>query len=235
MKSTYEKRELEKLHDLERQYVSDGFNVVVQPAPSKLPSFLRKLDFTPDLIAKSKRENHVVVVSSSASVKKLERYAAVASAVEAQPRWKFLLVMTNPRDGSTQLHEPTVKNTNQLRDALANVRELSGFSKASGNKHDYAALLAAWSVFEASLRHEYVRSGEVIRATSSQSIVRDAVMLGLLKRTDGAFLEHIAQKRNAIAHGNITIPIGKHDLERLVKLTSKLVESGDRTSNSQER
>jgi hypothetical protein len=223
------KRERAKISELARDYESKGFKVSIAPRGKALPPFLRQFQFLPDLIATSKGKSYVVEVSSRDTAERLRELSPIVEAIEDRQGWEFILVMTNPRNPEVMPVVDTVLELEDLQEPLAQVKSLAAISADSGHNYDHAVLLAAWAVIEAALRmylHGY-KSKKQNR--SSRSLVRDAVMYGFITASEGHFLDSVAQLRNSIAHGAVTVAVSEVTLKKVLELCDSLARDLSRS------
>lgn len=220
MTETHEQHD-RKIKELARQYSDQGYTVTVGPKRSQLPVFLRELEYQPDLIAKSPEESFVFEVATSNSAERLARMSKIATIVNKRPKWKFVLVMTNPRMSRPSLSEDDVKSLSDLQQALGDLNDLSMVSEKRSNQFYDMVLLKAWSIIEAAIRLGIPSK----RNLSPRSIIRDAVMFGLVSQRDGDFLQDAAELRNRVAHG-FRMPDNKQhiQIDRLIGIIQRLLD-----------
>lgn len=211
-------RERRKTQRLARHYEKQGFRVWVEPRGEQLPKFLRESWYRPDLIVEGPEESIVIEVTSRSSVERLRKLSDVSRTIERQHGWEFMLVMTNarlPREPDFPVH---LAEIDDLRDAFRQVEELHEQCKEDGGKYSHAVLLSVWAIVEGVLRmHLYTGKSNRHQVRSTHSLVRDAVMLGLLELDDGEFFDRMASTRNNVAHGVVTERVSAADLDRLVR------------------
>lgn len=216
-------RETKKIQELARDYMSKGFRVLVEPRGQKIPTFLRQLAFSPDLIAESETESHVIEVTSRETAERLRELTVVVEAIEKKRGWSFVLVMTNPRTPVPAPRSVVTPKIEELQSSFEKVSTLAELSAEAGNDFSHAVLLSAWAIVEGALRM-YLDSGRSKKTVRSpRSVVRDAVMFGYITRSEGEFLESVAKMRNVIAHGAVNIGIPKSRIDRLLKVCRSLV------------
>lgn len=223
MTKTNTQRELKKIQELARDYKKKGFIVSIEPKGNAIPAFIKKLNYTPDLIAISQEESHVVEVSSRDTAERLREISELVDAIEKKRGWRFILVMTNPRASSVVSIQPPIPELSELQSAFKKLSKLVELSINFGNEFDHAILLLAWSIVEGALRmYNYTgKSKTPVRAP--QSVVRDAVMIGFITQKEGEFLDYIAKIRNSVAHGAVDRKIRTASLNKLIKLCETLV------------
>lgn len=230
MTETNTQRELKKIRDLARDYEKKGFTVSIAPQGSAIPAFIRELNFTPDLIAKSQEESHVIEVSSRDTAERLRELSDIVDAIEKKRGWRFILVMTNPRTSSVASIQPLIPELPELQSSFKKLSKLVSLSSNYGNEFDHAILLLAWSIIEGALRMYNYTGKAKIPVRTPQSVVRDAVMIGFITQKEGEFLDYMAKIRNSVAHGAVDIKIRDASLKRLIKLCEGLVSEVGQTN-----
>jgi uncharacterized protein YutE (UPF0331/DUF86 family) len=222
------KREWTKTLELARKYSKQGFEVLKAPRGDKLPEFLRHFNFQPDLIATSEKQKYVIEVTSRKSAKDLDRLAPIIEAINKEPSWEFLLVMTNPRESRDFKNAPLHFDEIQL--VLKRVRALSELSKQADNEYDEAVFLFAWTVIEATLRMYLHEERQSKPPRTTKSLIRDAVIQGFVDRREGDYLNQMMDIRNAISHGVRSQRVSRIDLDKLLKITTALAEDTSKTA-----
>ncbi|MFC3193198.1 hypothetical protein ACFODZ_02975 [Marinicella sediminis] len=223
MTETNTQRELKKIKDLARDYKSKGFEVSISPKGKAIPGFMKKFNFVPDLIAKSQEETFVIEVSSKESVNRLKELSDLVKAIEKKNGWRFVLVMTNPRESSATSIQSPMPELIELQTSYKKLLKLKNVSENYGRDFDQAILLHAWSIIEGALRmYNYsVKSNTQFR--NPKSIVRDTVMYGFISLKEGEFLSEMIEIRNRITHGEVETKISKASLKKLIMLCESLV------------
>lgn len=188
-------REASRVRELADEYSRKGYTVTLPTTRSDLPTFLRQANYLPDLIATSDDENLVIEVKTSHSMRRDKRLAEVSDLVNQQPGWQFLFVLTNPKTPSTSPEAPRLAHWNEL---LQKSRHPALQEHTELNE---AAFLLAWSALEAALRSEGSSTDASKPAKAPLSLVRDAVILGMLDRKDMPRLESLFRIRNSVVHG----------------------------------
>ena len=222
MKKT--KREQRKIKELAREYSEKGYRVSIEPHGQKLPKFLRKINFVPDLIAESDTGSSVIEVSSKATVDRLRELSTFVETIEKRPGWSFELVMTNPQTTTPAAAIHGIPQLDDLQDSFEKLSALLILSRESDNDFSHAVLLSAWAIVEGALRMYLFSDKAEIPVRNSRSIVRDAVMFGFISANEGKFLDSVAQFRNSIAHGAVETKIPDSLLNRLVELCKSLIK-----------
>ena len=136
--------ELERLHEIAREYQEQGYEVLVQPSAEQLPAFLAP--FSIDILARNDEESVVIEVRTRKSLTDASRLDAIAQVLQNRPSWRFELVVSNPHDRSALAFKDA-----QSLNHLDIVSRLDEARELSDQEHGEAALLLAWSATEALL------------------------------------------------------------------------------------
>lgn len=225
-------REQKRIREVAKEYENKGFAVSVEPSGAALPAFLREASYSPDIIATSGKETHVIEVSSKDTAARLRQLSKVVEKIEAKPGWRFVLVMTNPRITTRDLSSSEIPRLEDLQKALVLVLALEKASLKANANFSQAVLLTAWAIVEGALRMYLFSNRSKVPSGSPHSIVRDAVTYGFINRSEGEFLDSVAKIRNAVAHGAVNIKTPSDKLERLLSLCRSLVGSIDKPAKA---
>jgi REase_AHJR-like len=183
-----QKRERSRLLDLANEYKAKGYKVIIEPRPCERPLFL--INFRPDLIAMSARDNVVFEVKTKNSFKDSDDLDEIAQVVGAQDNWRFELVITNPR---FKTHNDISLKTCKTR--LNEARRL-----LKQNLHT-SSLLTAWVATESLLRKLIGNDKQLKLNTLPSQFVKTSYSLGLLSESEFDLLTKAAQARNMVVHG----------------------------------
>jgi uncharacterized protein YutE (UPF0331/DUF86 family) len=175
-----------------------------------LPAFLH--DFQPDLIAINDDESVVVEVKSQADLVAAEDIPQLASLVNAQPKWRFELVVTST-DNPAQVVEVDVV-----------WERLSATHQLTGQQQFEAAFLLLWSATEAVLRIIAARERVNVERLSPAEMVKQLASLGVLGRDDQRILQRGADVRNTLVHGYTSATVDSALVEKISDVTERLLE-----------
>jgi uncharacterized protein YutE (UPF0331/DUF86 family) len=184
-----EEIELEKVA---QQYRESGYEVFVHPKDAELPAFLSSLQ--PDMIVLNKSESVVVEVKSKLDLSTDHHLSYLAAVVNAQPGWRFDLVITNPWPDEV-LSESTERNVPEIESLIQTTEKLV----ANGELE--AASLIAWSALEAAMRKVARKLAIPLENKYPQFVVNTLYSEGILSRTEYEQIQESMRIRNAIAHG----------------------------------
>ncbi|MCG6140653.1 hypothetical protein [Leptospira mtsangambouensis] len=191
-----------RIQELAKEYLKKGYKVFIEPGEKDLPIFLKKLDYKPDLIVKSAKENLVIEVKSSKSLSKVEKLKNIPDLFKNKKKWEFLLVLTNPTNQDFEnisFNEETIINSFNKIELLLNE-----------NNNDYfldVISLYLWSVTESILRFGLSLNNYKSNSININSILRDSQIQGLISKRDFLILSEFQKIRNRINHGNLDTPI----------------------------
>lgn len=224
MSTELQNREAQRVRELAVEYSRKGYDVNLPTDQSTLPQFLKEANYLPDLIVKSAAECLVIEVKTSESLRRDKRLSEVSDLVNRQPGWQFLFVLTNPK---TPTVAPVTATSERWQDLLAKSRHpaLRQHPELSD-----AAFLFAWSAFEALLRSDEQKDDSPRAAKTSLSLVRDAVIKGLLDRKDMVRLEALFRVRNSILHAGgaaCTSAEDVADVQRYAEEIARNLDAGE--------
>lgn len=211
-----------RILELAREYKGRGYEVSVEPGRQDLPGFLQKLNYQPDLLARSTTGNVVIEVKSRKTIRDAKNLAAVSKVIDLHESWEFLLVYTNPRKSNAiEFDHP-----NLSKDAINRAIEAALVRPGveDSNESRIASLLLLWSSFEAAITLSLPSSN---RPRTSLGLIRDSVMSGLISRESHRFLERVMKKRNEVAHGRLTLEISLKELNKLTSVCREVLAEND--------
>jgi uncharacterized protein YutE (UPF0331/DUF86 family) len=216
MSKIAEDLEKKRLQSVAREYKKKGYRVLLHPSRDELPSFLS--NFQLDMIAQSDEEKVVVEVKSQPTLSKADYLTALAGAVNAQPGWRFELVVTNPASPKIAEENAEVMLPAEIKERIQLVRDL--FNK----KQEEAAAILVWSAMEATLRLVGQHQGVELAKKPSLLIIKELYSLGIISREDYELLEEGMRSRNLIAHGFRSAKPTTELVKKLIGTVEKLLD-----------
>jgi uncharacterized protein YutE (UPF0331/DUF86 family) len=201
--------------DFLQNYVSEleeqGYEVFIQPQSPILPSFLK--GFRPDIIARRDGKSVVVQIVRKSEVRQ-KTLAEMATLIQANPGWEMRIVVVNPTSDVSALSKQPLEAIQQSADEVNKLRE-------SG--HSRAALLMAWSTFEALARLTLPLT--FARPQSPGRLVQLLAQEGYVTPTEADVLRTLAEKRNLLIHGNVRTHVSEADLESFAVILKNLMDT----------
>ncbi len=189
-------------HEVERLR-AEGFDVFVDPGPSLVPDFLGL--YRPDAVAQ--REGRMIALEvtsrTGASQKKLGEIAAI---FERHPEWEFRVVWAEPAAGAAVL---PVQTKDEIRETIAEIRKLRD------QGHFRPSFLLGWAALEAAARA--VAGPRFGRAQTPGRLVQVLGEEGYLTPDETDAIRSLAEKRNQLVHGTLDAPVGREDVDQLVR------------------
>jgi hypothetical protein len=205
---TIENVVLERLvPDLESQ----GYDVFVHPSKQMVPPFLGA--YVPDVIALRDDKNLVIEIKYEGG--RAEKVLQdLAKRFEGQNRWEFRVVWINPTESQDRL---TLQSGEAISTRLKEVSRLldAGFVDS--------AMLTSWATFEAIGRK--LMPKEFARPQSPGRLVQVLATEGHITPDEGDVLRQLAETRNRFIHGDLTITIGRPQIESFVRILSSLAKN----------
>lgn len=209
------KREYSRIMQIASEYRQKGYAVTIQPSLSELPSFLS--DYRPDIIAKSDNEAVIIEVTSHSDLSRKSQLSRIAQTVEAQPRWRFELVMTNPKGKTLISSESRLPNVDEVSKRLTEAKRLV----KNGNYE--AAIAIAWSAIEGLLRLIGTNENVVLDRQSSAYVIKRLYSLGLVDSESYQELFRINKIRNSIIHGLVEPNLSPSIILEFIDIARKIL------------
>lgn len=192
------------------QLQAEGFEVFLHPSRQMLPSFLQP--YRPDAIAlKADKKLAIEVTTAGGQTEtKLQRLRQLFAGRED---WELRVIYAPPLVVEKSIPVPSRELIQDHLDRVSVAYDAVGPT---------AALLTAWSVFEA-----VARSLIPIGLTRPQQPVRLIEVLaseGYVTPDEADTLRRLGQVRNEAAHGRLDVAVSQEDLARLVDVIRTLLK-----------
>ena len=212
--------EREQLLKIAEEYRHKGYEVTFHPDSEDLPDFLK--NYRPALLVRRQDESLVVEVKSRSSVNSssTQYLSNLAQVIEQHPGWRFELVMINPEDVAYSIKAKASLQKNEIKSGLKAADRLS-------HKYLEASVLYLWSLTEATLRLVVEQEGLSLPKFNPPYLIKKLATEGIISQSDYQLLMDVLSLRNATAHGFKTTPIEQDYIEKLIKITERLLEEID--------
>lgn len=215
--------ELRRLHEVAADYRSEGYKVVVWPAPDDLPAFVR--DFRIDLLAKGRKENVLVQVRSRETLVGATDLARLAERIDGRAGWRLELVVAAAvgtgaaanGNGSYPVGTKPLR-PEEIEDRLAEASELRG------RGHDEAAFLLGWAAAEAAARVTLAAAGLGGGLAGPLGLIKTLYSYGLVGKRDYELLLGCAGTRDALAHGYRPVKANQRPVAGLLGAVRRLMK-----------
>jgi len=216
------KRELDKIKELSREYRAKGYRVVMEPGNKELPDFMKNLNFHPDLIVYGEDQSLVIEVKTSRSIGSTKDFTHIADHVRKQEGWDFVLVLTNPPFGSVIEEAGSLPGYAHVKNQLREAETLLH----SGKRGQFynAAMLIAWAGLEAALRHSMSALYQKTKPVTPQTLIRDSAMYGVISRGDATVIEAAMKTRNALAHGYEGVKTTAIEIKKIITIGQRVLD-----------
>ncbi|MFC0409690.1 hypothetical protein [Roseomonas elaeocarpi] len=191
-------------------FISKGYDFLINPSDAELPDFLKP--YRPDALAISKSgEDKVIIEIKGRNSRRLKvPLTEIDSTAANKSGWRYLLIYTG-QDPSDIIDLPRPSKS-QIKEALGEVKSLSssGYSKA--------AILEGWSILEALARSIYPANITTsLRPLPSSAVIERLAMDGQIDSAAAEKLKKISSVRNSVAHGNLSVSVPRNDVEQLIE------------------
>jgi uncharacterized protein YutE (UPF0331/DUF86 family) len=163
-------------------------------------------------LAEREGEHHIieVAVRGAPGGRQARRWGEIAREVRSHPGWHFRIVLVEPEP-------PAVAAPERISAEIENAERLLDLGTAN------AALLLAYSAFEASAQRRLMAIGAPTTSDTPVELVTLLVSEGALDQEDFVPLRDAIEQRNAVAHGYLEPPASRETVERFVASARRLL------------
>jgi hypothetical protein len=181
----------QEIRQVAKRYEEDGYTVLVRPSRDELPPFAA--DYEVDILAAKVDQKVIVVVKRKrADLASDPRVAQLAEVTNAQPGWRFDLVVVEPETPAEKsvrgAAEPTEE---QIRQKLAEAEQLMQSGALT------TACMVAWAGLEAAMR----RVLHSVNGPPPPVLLRTFYVLDYISREELSVLDEAYRLRTQAAHG----------------------------------
>ena len=202
--------ELEVLIALVPQLEAEGYEVYLHPSRPMVPEFLG--DFQPDVLAFRGDEKLVVEIKrkSKDAEKQMQQ---ISKLLQGRSGWNLRLIWLSPTSELVALPR-------QTRETIkARIEEARALVSAI---HVSAAMLLAWATFEAIARA--LSEASFNRPQTPGRLIEVLAAEGTISPSEADLLRRLAQLRNRLIHGELTVTPDQGEVERFLDMLSDLSE-----------
>lgn len=183
----------QRIEELRLEYERKGYQVLIEPGTINLPFDLGS--YRPDLVARKAdgAGGLIVEVRATGTRASVERFQAIAQAVQAHPGWRFLVVSVD--DLSVASNDHQLASWEEISTKLGQARQLLN----SGLRD--AAVLFLWSIFEGAMRQLAVATATPVERLPASKLMNQLYTIGYISVSELQTAKQFLQLRNQIAHG----------------------------------
>ncbi len=209
-----------KISEIAKDYKSKGYEVIIEPKNSTIPSFIR--NFQPDLIALSDNDNVVIEVKSSDSKTDFKLLEELANIVNSKDNWRFELVFTNPKNRLNIENELVVIDLVKIKNRIIECESL-----INSNSYD-SAFLIGWATLEAAIRMRLtsLNEKEIDVKKPPLHLIKNLFSYGIINQSLLRKIEVLNQYRNKLIHG-FEVKITKDFVLDILELIENLTGQSD--------
>jgi hypothetical protein len=207
------------LEKIAQRYRDEGYDVIIHPGKGQVPPFLA--GFQLDMVATRGNEGVVVEIKPSRiDLSNDPQIASMASVVNAQPGWKFDLVILEPE---TTVEKAALEAAEPSDEQLFQILQTADDLADKG----YApfACVVAWGGLEAAMRRLRDDAELYGRATPTE-LMRTLYSNGFLSREQFERLRETYKVRSQVVHGLVPTKVTP-DLVRYVTATARYLVTGE--------
>ena len=202
-----------RVRELAEEYEQRGYDVSTE-APLDFVEGVRA-----DLLARKGGETRVIMVRSRSSLAAEPRLADLARLIAVKPGWSFRLMLLAEPESLSAPADASLLDIDAGRQRLDEAEQMLALG------HAEAALMLAWSVCEAALRHLIASRGvSDSRITTLHYTLEQAANLEVISDGDYERLSDLRKLRNAIVHGFLHDDLSVEPVRELVALGRTLLD-----------
>lgn len=205
----------ESIIEAAQQYRDEGYEVIIEPKGDALPDFIT--GYSPDIIARKPGDNVVAEVKQTRfNLESDSKLASLADIVNAQPTWRFDLVIVQPESTVEKVIE-----RGREPDDLQIVQWLRDAERLSQD-HPYMGYVAAWGALEAamrSIRYQYELYGRII----PNELMRTIYSNGLIDFDEFNDLRASYAHRSQLVHGLVPTTPDPPPVGRITFIARKIL------------
>lgn len=211
--------EKQHAHKVAEEYRRRGYDVIEEPSQNQLPTFLT--GYHPDLLLRKADEDEAIVVEvkSRTSLAKEPQIGELARLLRTQPGWRLDLVVVDIGEQLEALADALPFTKEDIARGITEADRLlaSGFPEA--------ALLRGWSVAEPTVRLLAESDGLTTGRSKPLHLIKQAVVYGVVSRTDYNLLFQVLRHHKALAHGFVQPDFDPALAGELIDTTKRLLQS----------
>jgi REase_AHJR-like len=205
--STVTTTDKERLAKIAAEYSKKGYDVIIEPQEQDLPDFLQS--YQPALIARQNNHNIVIEIASRYSPQFQNYLPALTKEIEQHNDWQLDLVMTKSEELSASFHSSESLSFPEIKRRLQ-------IAKGMITQPLESVLIYVWSLGEATLRLLAQQENTVLKSNSTNSLVNQLVVEGVISRTEYQCLIDSLPLRDAAAHGFQIHNLNWESIEHLI-------------------
>lgn len=204
--------ERELLEQAAERYRRNGYEVIVNPSGTDLPTFLANAEL--DLIARKGKDRVAVQVKKR---DELHDIGPIVERVNAEPGWSYDLVLSPRPSDDDPPADATEPGVDYIESLLAETDRLLGAEGVRG------AFLIAWSAAEAAMRESARREGIQVNGDPPRSVAESLCTYGVVSQEDYRRVKSCLATRAALAHGMRPSKLEADDIRFLTEFARHLL------------
>ncbi len=223
MKKNAKRRESEKAREIVKEYSKKGFDVILNPSKEQLPIELQNLSYLPDIIAKSDKINLIIEIKTASTIQDDMSFLTVVDKLKKIENWEFEFIYTNPTNiNKSKNNIPYDFTYEEVQNNIDRVEKF--ISIETNSEFTDLGLILGWNTIISVLKMYINNDEKYNNQYPDSSLIRDAVMLGILSSEEQDYLKELMIKRNKVAHAGNIVTVSINELEKLVRFSKKLLQ-----------
>ncbi|MBB6123833.1 hypothetical protein [Sphingobium subterraneum] len=197
-------RERAILEEVQKNLISEGYEVVIYPNKLLVPPFLGS--FRPDALAFRSDKNLVVEIATQ-SPSTERRLRDLREKMAHQTEWGLRLVWSSPGAHARALQRAS---TDSIDNTIEEVEKLVS------SRYYRPALMLGWAALEALGRNLIPTA--LARPQSPARLIEHIASRGVLSPSEADEMRELISKRNRIVHGELQTDVRRKDLLELIRV-----------------
>ena len=205
-----------KVKQVAKKYREQGYNVIIEPLPQQLPTFLGELQ--PDLIAMKEGDQVVIEVKAKEALRASDLVRHIADAVRKQKGWRFELVLLPSAASAQSTKGWELLGFQEIEQYVKEARHAASLSQF------IPAFIFIWIAIEATLRRIAQKSDVSPALLSPKALLKELVFNGGISRLQYRTIEGIANLRTHVVHGFKEEGVNGIAVTKAIKIADKLIK-----------
>jgi uncharacterized protein YutE (UPF0331/DUF86 family) len=192
---------------------AEGYDVIREPSPRMLPSFLGK--YLPDLIA-LKTGSKLAIEVKSGERRDNPALETISKLFKGHDDWEFRVVWLPTREKSPS---PRIQDKKTILSSFAQCKELVK------QGHHSAAMLLSWATLEAIGRN--LMASELERPQTPGRVIQYMAQNGIATPNEADRLRALVKLRNSLVHGELDARVTGEQTTEMLNILGAIIASAE--------
>lgn len=208
------------IQQVAERYRAMGAAVSLNPQQDDLPSALRGMDYSPDLLVTFPDRQLLVEIASRHTLGLRPQLREVARLLAAESGWEFEIIFVD--DWQEEAARMDSWDPATIRSHLEDAERLM-----DSLHNPNPVILILWALWEAAARHALKLEGVSVRGPGPATLLSQTFEQGIVGRQEYVFLSDALVQRNALAHGYTREESSPDSVRRLTAIIRQLLDKAE--------